>query len=93
MAITEAACQVLLRHDWQGNIRALKNVLRTAMVLSGDGAIAPEHLPAQVDGGQPPVLPSERTLSLDGMQEVMVAQVQDERPALRQALKTHHCNV
>lgn len=81
MAINEAACRVLLRHDWQGNIRALKNVLRTAMALIGDEAIDPEHLPAQVDGGLPPVLPPERTLSLDGMQEVMMAQVQDERPA------------
>lgn len=93
VAITAAARDLLLRHDWPGNIRQLKNVLRTAMALSGGEAIAPEHLPAEVHGGQPPVLPPERMLSLGSMQEVMVAQVHDERTALLQALKTHHWNV
>lgn len=93
VAITEAACQMLLGHDWPGNIRQLKNVLRTAMALSGGEAIAPEHLPAEVHGGQPPMLPPERMLSLGGVPEVMVAQVHDERTALLQSLKTHHWNV
>ena len=93
VAITEAARGLLLGYGWPGNIRQLKNVLRTAMALSGGEPVSPEHLPAEIHGGQPPMLPPERMLSLGSMQEVMVAQVHDERTALLQALKTHHWNV
>ncbi|HNQ10018.1 MAG TPA: sigma-54-dependent Fis family transcriptional regulator [Giesbergeria sp.] len=54
VAITEAARQLLLRHDWPGNIRQLKNVLRTAMALSGGEAVGPEHLPAEIRGASRP---------------------------------------
>jgi len=94
VAITEAARQLLLRHDWPGNIRQLKNVLRTAMALSGGEAVGPEHLPAEIRGGQPAMLPPERMLSLGRVDaETAVPGAPGGRDALLQALKAHQWNV
>lgn len=94
VAITEAARQLLLCHDWPGNIRQLKNVLRTAMALSGGEAVGPEHLPAEIRGGQPAMLPPERMLSLGGVDaETAVPGAPGGRDALLQALKAHQWNV
>ncbi|MEQ6437117.1 sigma-54-dependent Fis family transcriptional regulator [Comamonas sp. w2-DMI] len=98
VAITAAARDLLLRHDWPGNIRQLKNVLRTAMALSGGEPVSPEHLPAEIHGGQPPMLPPERMLSLGGAQAAAaqgapMQEAQDGRTALLQVLKEHRWNV
>ncbi|BCN39023.1 sigma-54-dependent Fis family transcriptional regulator [Alicycliphilus denitrificans] len=94
VVITEAARQLLLRHDWPGNIRQLKNVLRTAMALSSGEAVGPEHLPAEIRGGQPAMLPPERMLSLGGVDaETAVPGAPGGRDALLQALKAHQWNV
>jgi two-component system response regulator HydG len=34
----------LLGHPWPGNVRELENALERALILAGDGVIAPEHL-------------------------------------------------
>jgi transcriptional regulator of acetoin/glycerol metabolism len=93
VAVTETARQLLLRHGWPGNIRQLKNVLRTAMALSGGEAVAPEHLPAEIHGGQPPVLPPERMLSLGQAQAAAAREEHGGRAALLQALKACQWNV
>ena len=98
VAITEAARGLLLRYDWPGNIRQLKNVLRTAMALSGGEAVAPEYLPAEVHGSGPPLLPPERMLSLGGAEadidtEMPLHEAKGERGTLLQALKAHQWNV
>ncbi len=43
--IRNDAVQMLMRHDWPGNIRELRNVIERATVLSADGVIRLEHLP------------------------------------------------
>ncbi|HZG18841.1 MAG TPA: sigma-54-dependent Fis family transcriptional regulator [Herbaspirillum sp.] len=42
----EAMAQ-LIRHDWPGNIRELRNVLERARLFADDGVIRPEHLALQ----------------------------------------------
>jgi DNA-binding NtrC family response regulator len=42
------AAEVLLTHDWSGNIRELANALEHAVILSENDQILPEHLPASV---------------------------------------------
>jgi two-component system response regulator AtoC len=37
----------LLRYSWPGNIRELRNMIERAVLLSGDGAIEPRHLPLE----------------------------------------------
>ncbi|WP_028309944.1 sigma-54-dependent Fis family transcriptional regulator [Derxia gummosa] len=49
--ITEAALARLLAHDWPGNLRELRNVLRLAIVYSGAGPVEAEHLPEEVGAG------------------------------------------
>jgi transcriptional regulator with PAS, ATPase and Fis domain len=42
--ITSEAMDALLRHDWPGNVRQLRNVLERATILCQDEAIRPEDL-------------------------------------------------
>lgn len=46
--LTPEAIDTLLEHDWPGNVRELANVMEHAFILSGGGAILPEHLPQSV---------------------------------------------
>ncbi|GAC1602807.1 MAG: sigma-54 dependent transcriptional regulator [Hymenobacter sp.] len=39
--------QLLLRYDWRGNVRELKNVLERAVILADDELLTPETLPAE----------------------------------------------
>ncbi len=43
--LSEDAMQVLMRHDFQGNIRELENILEFAFILCPGGFIHLEHLP------------------------------------------------
>src|SRR5262249_61376587 len=47
------ALALLERYSWPGNIRELRNVIERALLLSGGGPIAPEHLPVQKMRGTP----------------------------------------
>ncbi|MBI2221570.1 MAG: sigma-54-dependent Fis family transcriptional regulator [Acidobacteria bacterium] len=44
----DAALRALERHDWPGNVRELLHVVESAMVVSDDNEVRPEHLPASV---------------------------------------------
>jgi DNA-binding NtrC family response regulator len=51
--------EILAQHDWPGNVRELRNTLEYAVILAGEGAVAPAHLPRS--GGlpiEPPELPA-----------------------------------
>jgi len=44
-AITDKALALLLRHDWTGNVRELRNVLERAVLIADGGVLRSEHLP------------------------------------------------
>jgi DNA-binding NtrC family response regulator len=46
-SISPEAIEMLLAHDWPGNIRELANAIERAFILAGNGPIRPEHLPTQ----------------------------------------------
>jgi DNA-binding NtrC family response regulator len=46
--LSPAAVEVLLNHDWSGNVRELANALEHAVILSDGRTILPEHFPASV---------------------------------------------
>jgi len=48
--LSPAALEVLLSHEWSGNVRELANALEHAVILSDGKMILPEHLPASVTG-------------------------------------------
>ncbi len=48
---TPEASALLLRYDWQGNVRELKNLLERLVLLAGVEMITPAHLPPEIRGG------------------------------------------
>jgi two-component system response regulator PilR (NtrC family) len=52
-AIARSALELLLRHDWPGNIRELENVMERAVALEGSPAILAESLPASIRSAVP----------------------------------------
>jgi transcriptional regulator with PAS, ATPase and Fis domain len=46
--LTPEVIDVLLEHEWQGNVRELANVMEHAYILAGGGNILPEHVPNSV---------------------------------------------
>ncbi|HEU4845923.1 MAG TPA: sigma 54-interacting transcriptional regulator [Burkholderiaceae bacterium] len=54
--LAPAVARLLERHRWPGNLRQLRNVLRTAAAMAGpDGEIGIEHLPDDFMDDLPPV--------------------------------------
>ena len=50
-AIETDAFQCLLKYDWPGNIRELRNVIRTALAICDRGVVRLRDLPSEVRGG------------------------------------------
>ena len=46
--LTPEAIDVLLEHDWPGNVREMVNVMEYAHIISGGNPISPEHLPQHI---------------------------------------------
>jgi transcriptional regulator with PAS, ATPase and Fis domain len=75
--LSEEAKECLLRHDYPGNVRELRNVLERASLLADADTIEPAHLPAELCGsGERPWRVS------DGFQDA-------ERQALASSLAAH----
>jgi two-component system response regulator PilR (NtrC family) len=49
-AVSREALDLLVRHDWPGNIRELENVIERAVALESTPTILPESLPPAVRG-------------------------------------------
>ena len=47
-AISPESVELLMAHEWPGNIRELANMIERATILAGNGPILPEHLPTQL---------------------------------------------
>ncbi len=48
--IAKSAMELLLKHDWPGNIRELENVVERAVALESSPTVLPESLPPPVRG-------------------------------------------
>lgn len=42
--VSEEVIDKLLEYDWPGNVRELKNIIESAIAISRDGTILPEHI-------------------------------------------------
>ncbi|WP_025367413.1 sigma-54 interaction domain-containing protein [Thioalkalivibrio paradoxus] len=51
--ISDGALEALLRYDFPGNVRELKNTLERAVVVARGGTLEPQHLPAELRHPQP----------------------------------------
>lgn len=48
VGLSEKAQRILMKHDWQGNIRELENVIERAIVLGSNTKVMPEDLPMEI---------------------------------------------
>jgi len=48
--MSSAALQLLMKHDYPGNVRELLNIVEQAVILCNNGEIKPEHLPSGFSG-------------------------------------------
>lgn len=67
--ISDDAMNILLNHDYPGNIRELENIIEHAFVLCHEAYIKAEHLPSYLYGITPL-----STLSLEEMEKNMIKQ-------------------
>jgi two-component system, NtrC family, response regulator PilR len=85
--ISHDAMDILVGHDWPGNIRELENALERAVALEGTPTILPDSLPTSVRReGAGPVLPVAEPLPAAGFDlEAHVKEI--ERGYIAEALK------
>jgi two-component system, NtrC family, response regulator HydG len=50
--LSEKARQILMQHDWQGNVRELENVIERAIVLGSSEKVLAEDLPVELTGNE-----------------------------------------
>ena len=60
LRLSDDALQVFERYDWPGNVRELENALERAAILTHDGVISSELLPARILEPAPAPLVSEQ---------------------------------
>jgi two-component system response regulator PilR (NtrC family) len=51
--VSRESMELLVKHDWPGNIRELENVMERAVALEATPTILPESLPAGIRGDSP----------------------------------------
>ncbi len=61
--IDSEAMEILLNHDWPGNVRQLENAIEHALVLTQNGAIHPHNLPLDIMKLSTSDIPEEPELS------------------------------
>jgi DNA-binding NtrC family response regulator len=82
-AIPPAVLEALLRHNWPGNVRALRHAAERAVIMADGNDYRIEDFPLP-GGGQVPVVPViGDTLNLDQLEKQMI----------ERALRMHHFNI
>lgn len=72
LQLTRSALELLLRHDFPGNVRELENLIEAAVALSAGGHIEPEDLLLAIGGSQ-----RTKEAHLGTLDEVVKAHVQE----------------
>jgi two-component system, NtrC family, response regulator PilR len=86
--ISHDAMQLLVRHDWPGNIRELENVIERAVALEATPTILPDSLPPAIRGASARISGVATVDPLPGSGFDLEAHVQEiERGYIAEALK------
>ncbi|MGH8155169.1 MAG: helix-turn-helix domain-containing protein, partial [Rhodanobacteraceae bacterium] len=92
--ISANAYERMVRYDWPGNIRQLRNVLRTAAALCDDRVIRLSNLPQEIiDQDQRPAATTADGAPAARIESPAVALQNVERAALVRALEQYDWNV
>jgi DNA-binding NtrC family response regulator len=81
-ALPTAVLEALVRHDWPGNVRALRHAAERAVIMAEGQAYRTEDFPLPSRSSTPLAIASE-TLNLDQLEKQMI----------ERALRMHHFNV
>ncbi|MEO2149992.1 MAG: sigma-54 dependent transcriptional regulator [bacterium] len=65
-SLTSSAVEVLIQHNWPGNIRELENVLERSVLLSGGEEVDGEMIREQIAAAPIQVIPAEEQVGLNG---------------------------
>jgi DNA-binding NtrC family response regulator len=93
LSITREAMAKLMSCDWKGNVRELKNVLESAVVMSRDDAIQPEDIPAEFLAGPSAAPATSETASFLGVGDYREAKRQFEIAFIKAKLREHGGNI
>jgi transcriptional regulator of acetoin/glycerol metabolism len=100
--LDESALNLLLCYDWPGNIRQLKNTLRSALALSDAGWITTKQLPAEIQQtiqqATPPYRIASQLCEMPKKSEcipepVSSPDLSEKKQTLLFTLKQHHWNI
>jgi two-component system response regulator AtoC/two-component system nitrogen regulation response regulator NtrX len=93
VSISREAMDLFMTSDWKGNVRELKNVLESAIVLSRDDSLRAEHFPPDLlarRAGGPGGTGVDSILALGGYRE---AKKQFEIAYIKAKLREHRGNI
>jgi two-component system nitrogen regulation response regulator NtrX len=93
LTITREAMAKLMACDWKGNVRELKNVLESAVVMSRDDVIQPEDIPAEFLAGPSAAAATSETASFLGVGDYREAKRQFEIAFIKAKLREHGGNI
>jgi DNA-binding NtrC family response regulator len=89
-SLSAEALDLLMRHDFPGNVRELENILEAAVIQAGGRAVEAEHLPAYLRGGAGRQNVSGPLRTADQLRQAKEAATRDlERRFVIQMLKEH----
>ncbi len=95
-AIVPRTMDYLINYDWPGNVRELENVLERSFLNSGDGVLAPEHLPITITSFKEDFSNGDNFIDLKkvvSMTNTITPLKELEREVLVQALKLTNYNM
>lgn len=95
-AILPRTMDYLIHYDWPGNVRELENVLERSFLNSGDGVLAPEHLPITITSYKEDMHVSDSVIDLKKvvpMTRKIVPLKELEKEVLLQALRITNYNM
>jgi DNA-binding NtrC family response regulator len=93
LEVSQEAMQLLLRAEWKGNVRELKNVLESGIVMSRGGSLGPEDftLSSGALGAAPGIAGHEQ--SFIEIDDYRLARRQFEIAYIKAKLRKHHGNI
>ncbi|HUD42201.1 MAG TPA: sigma-54-dependent Fis family transcriptional regulator [Dokdonella sp.] len=94
-AISEAAQALLLGHDWPGNVRQLRNVIRFALSIADGECVDVGHLPPEIAdaGAEIPFGTDEASAAARGATVVPIGSARGDAGVLLEALRRRRWNV
>ena len=102
-SVGTAAMAKLSNYAWPGNVRQLRNVLETAVLVTPGDAIDVAHLPTEIAAVETPVAAVAARLTAEGvaergpagsgsLEDLVIPLVEAERILIRNALRASHGN-